>query len=85
MSRVKVEVLGEGQHPSERIISVTTADGEHETAFVDRESIENMSIDVGFPVGQAPGRVLVELPRETTSGRWRVWVKNTDILEGIPA
>ena len=48
MSRIKVEVLGEGQHPSERMILVTTADGVRETVIVDRESIDNATIDVGI-------------------------------------
>jgi len=84
MPRIRVDVLGEGQHPSERIIAVLTADGQRETVFVDEGSIEGQTIDA-YPVGQANGRVLVELPRETTSGRWRIWVKQTDVLEGIPA
>ena len=68
MSRIRIEVLGEGQHPSERIIAVTTADGVRETVFVDKESLDNSTIDVGYPVGSSHGRVLIELPRETTSG-----------------
>lgn len=85
MPRIRVENLGEGQHPSERMIAVTTADGVRETVIVDRESIDNDTIDVGYPVGGSDDRLLIELPRETTSGRWRLWVKRSDVLLGIPA
>ena len=85
MSRIKVEDLGEGQHPSERMVAVMTAEGVRETVIVDRESIQNMTIDVGYPVGGGEDRLLVELPRETTSGRWRLWVKRSDVLAGMPA
>lgn len=85
MSRIKVEVLGEGQHPSERMVALTTAGGVRETVIVDRESIDNSTIDVGYPVGGGEGRLLIELPRETTSGQWRVWMKPSDVLSGVPA
>lgn len=85
MSRIRVQDLGEGQHPSERMVAVTTAEGVRETVIVDRESIEDSTIDVGYPVGGVDDRLLIELPRETTSGRWRLWVKRSDVLAGIPA
>lgn len=85
MARIKVEVLGEGQHPSERMVAVVTAEGVRETVIVDRESIENSTIDVGYPVGGNKERFLIELPRETTSGRWRIWLKRSDVLAGVPA
>lgn len=85
MSRIRVEVLGEGQHPSERMVAVTSADGVRETVIVDRESIDDSTIDVGYPVGSDNDRLLVELPRETMSGRWRLWLKRSDVLTGVPA
>lgn len=85
MSRIRVEVLGEGQHPSERTVVVTAADGARETMIVDKESIDDSSIDVGYPVGSDKDRLLVELPRETMSGRWRLWMKRSDVLDGVPA
>ncbi len=85
MSRVKVEVLGEGQHPSERMIAVTSATGEIENVIVDRRSIEDDTIDVGYPVGSEDGAYLIELPRETTTGQWRIWVKKSDVLDGVAA
>ena len=85
MSRIKVNVLGEGQHPSERMVSVTAATGEIENVIVDRRSIQDDTIDVGYPVASEDGLYLIELPRETTTGQWRMWVKKSDVLDGVPA
>jgi hypothetical protein len=71
--RVKIEEVGLGQHPSEKIVSVQTTDGP-EQLVVDERSIREQSLDVGFPVGEHNGHLLVELPRETSRGAWRVWV-----------
>ena len=56
MARINVEVLGEGQHPSEALVIVQTADGVKENLIVDRRSIENGTIDVGYPVGSDKDR-----------------------------
>lgn len=72
--RVKVETIGVGQHPSEKIVSVETKEGPQQLV-VDERSIHSHSLDVGFPVGEHNGHYLVELPRETSRGEWRVWVE----------
>ena len=71
--RVRIEEIGAGQHPSEKVVRIETLDGP-EQLVVDRRSISEQSLDVGYPVGQHDGRYLVELPRETFRGAWRVWV-----------
>jgi hypothetical protein len=54
-----------------------------EQLVVDVRSIdEHHSLDVGYPVGQHNGHFLVELPRETFKGAWRVWVGRGIILGG---
>jgi hypothetical protein len=85
MSRVRVEVVGEGQHPSERVVVITTADGSRERVIVDRDSIEDSMIDIGFPVGGDEDRLLVELPRETINGAWRVWMRRADVVGSVAA
>jgi hypothetical protein len=77
--RVKIEEVGAGQHPSEKVVSVETSEGT-EQLVVDKRSIENMSLDVGFPVGQRKGEFLIELPRETFRGLWRVWVQKRCVM-----
>jgi hypothetical protein len=85
MARIKVKVLGEGQHPSEALIAIRTAAGVEENAIVDRRSIDNDTIEVGYPVGSDNDRYLVELPRETVNGHWRLWMKRSDVLDRVPA
>jgi hypothetical protein len=40
MYRVKVRTLGDGQHPSEAVVSVTTAEGKQEQLIVDKRCDE---------------------------------------------
>jgi hypothetical protein len=37
---------------------------------------------VGWPVSKQGDLALVELPRETHTGAWRVWVRRDELLEG---
>ena len=71
--RVKVKEIGSSLHPSERVVEVTTATGK-ERVVVDRRSIENGSLSIGSPISREKDFWLVELPRETMTGSWRVWV-----------
>jgi hypothetical protein len=81
MYRVKVQTVGDGQHPSEAVVSLTTADGVREELIVDRRSIEEGTLRVGYPIRTQGNRFLVELPRETFRGSWRVWVKEDDVVK----
>ena len=78
--RVKIHSIGNALHPSERIVEVDTADGK-ERLIVDKRSIENSSLSIGSPISRKGDFWLVELPRETVTGSWRVWVKSTHLLE----
>ena len=40
MCRVKVRTVGVGQHPSEAVVAITTADGKQEELIVDKRSLE---------------------------------------------
>ena len=78
--RMKVREIGPGLHPSEIVVEVQTVNGPERLA-VDRDSIPDMTLFVGWrPLGQKNGQWLVELPNETMSGTWRVWVKRSDVL-----
>ena len=80
MAKIRISDLGQGQHPSEVLIGVTTDRGQ-ETLIVDRRSIRNNTLDVGFPVGETGEYFLIELPRETMSGEWRVLVPKSTLIE----
>lgn len=81
MLRLKIKLIGVGQHPSERVVEVTTANGQKEEMIVDERSIVDSAVRVGYPIGQRQNQLLVELPRETSSGTWRVWVNKDAVRE----
>jgi len=79
--RVKVREVGPGLHPSEVVIGIDTVDGQ-ERLVVDRNSIREKTVFVGWrPLAEKKGQWLIELPRETMSGTWRVWVKRSEIVQ----
>ncbi len=83
MYRLRVQTVREGLHPTEVVISVNTVKG-LVNLVIDKESLIEELIEVGYPVARREGQMLVELPRETTSGQWRVWVED-DAVEEVSA
>lgn len=79
MMRLKVENLGEGLHPSEVVVSVATKTGPEELTL-DPRSLRDNTLTIGWPVGAEDGYRLVELPRPTSRGQKRVWVKKDDLV-----
>ena len=80
MMRLIVEEVGQGLHPSEAVVAVKTADGV-QRLVVSSRSIQKGTISVGWPLGEKEDAILVELPRETQSGAWRVWVPKNQLIE----
>lgn len=83
MMRLKVEKIGDGLHPSEVVVGVKTTSGVQQL-YIDQDSLASDStLGVGWPVGQDQNGklLLVELPGETASGSWRVWVDRDDLYE----
>jgi len=72
--RVKINKLMDGPGPKEVLVAIRTVDGRMEQVIVDSRAIENDEIDIGSPIDKSDDRTLVELPRESMSGIWRVWV-----------
>jgi hypothetical protein len=82
MMRLTVEQIGKGIHPSEMVVSIRTADGVQQRLVVSARSVQNNTIPIGWPLGErADGSILVELPRETQNGAWRIWVPRDQIIE----
>ena len=78
--RLKVHEIGRGLHPSEVVVELRTATGPERVA-VDRKSLHDGTLFVGWrPLAEKRGQWLIELPRETMSGTWRVWVKRNEIV-----
>lgn len=76
---LKIENLGSGLHPSELVVGINAKDGD-EAVAVDRASVFEDKLSIGWPVGQEGNFYLVELPRQSFSGKWRVWVKKSCVL-----
>lgn len=70
--------IEDGLMPAEKIVSVENADGQIEEVSVSTSSISENRL-LAFEIGRHEGRVLVELPRESASGRWRIWVSENAV------
>jgi hypothetical protein len=72
--RLSVTQEEQGLHPNEVIVKVEARDGPQYLA-INKSSLDQAgTIDIGEPVGSKEGYLLIELPTETSSGAWRVWV-----------
>jgi hypothetical protein len=78
--RLFIEEVGSGLHPSEAVVVIKTVKGQ-ERLIVSKRSVSNGSIEVGWPLRADGDDLLIELPRETQDGAWRVWVNKTQIME----
>lgn len=72
--RLRVKRLSSGPGPGEVVVEVETAEGATEEVVVHSKGLHGDTIEVGYPIHRLNDRLLVELPRETVSGAWRVWV-----------
>ncbi len=72
MLRIKFTHRESGPIPSETVVTIPTTTGTEEVVVHTSQATEE-GVEAGF-IGEEGDRVLVELPRETVSGRWRVWV-----------
>lgn len=72
--KVRIRQVGTGSHPSEVMVSVDTTQGEERLVVHRRSLRDGDTLDIGYPINQSDDKYLVELPRETLSGSWRVWV-----------
>ena len=77
--RIKAQKIRNGLHPSEVVVSVATVDGA-EKLVVHNRTFKDESLDIGYPIEDAGDKYLVELPHETDSGAWRVWVPETELI-----
>lgn len=76
-TKVKAKIV-DGFMPSEKVARIETADGKIEDVAVSARNIRGDKL-LASEIGRRDGEVLVELPRESASGRWRIWVKESSI------
>lgn len=69
----------DGLVSSERVATITTADGSLEEVAVSASMIDGDVLHAAL-VGKESGRTLIELPLESASGKWRLWVDDGQIL-----
>jgi len=74
MIKVSTNSVEDGLMPTERIARFEVAGGQIEEVSVSVRDISPDNRLIASEIGRQGERVLVELPRESASGRWRVWV-----------
>jgi len=74
MVKVSTNKVTEGLMPAEKIALIEIAGGGLEEVSVSDADISDDNKLLASFIGQDKERVLVELPRESASGRWRIWV-----------
>jgi len=77
MMRIKITHRENGSIPSETVVTIPTTTGPEEVVVHSSQATAD-SVEAGY-IGQEGDRVLVELPRETVSGRWRVWIPKSAV------
>jgi len=79
MCKVKCERIIDGPGPGEAIVKIQVSGGVWEELVTPISSLEGKSLLKTSLIYEEDNRVLVELPRESSAGNWRVWVdrKNT--------
>jgi len=78
MSRVKAKVI-KGANQSERIAYIKTAEGVHAEVLLSDAQTGSDHV-VAAEVARDNNNVLIELPQETSSGDWRIWVNKNQII-----
>jgi hypothetical protein len=76
--KIRAQKIANGLHPSEVVVAVATTSGQ-ESLVVNSRSFTGDSLEIGYPINQERNNYLVELPHETESGSWRVWVSDTEL------
>ena len=79
--RLRVDRLGEGPGPGEVVVGVTTESGAIEQVVVHVMGMVGDTIDVWHPLASREEQRLIELPRESVSGKWRLWVPQSAMVE----
>jgi hypothetical protein len=75
---IKFESRREGRVPLEAVVAIPTARGQTEEVAVHRGYLVEGGLEVTY-IGERDGLLLVELPNQIMSGRWRVWVTKSAV------
>jgi len=81
MIKVDTTKVSDGLIPAEKIARVESVDGRIEEVAVSVKDISGNKL-MASEIGRREGKVLVELPRESASGRWRILVSEKAVSAG---
>jgi len=73
LSKVKAEKVSKGMIPSERFVLIRTAEGYDEQVPAHESQVVGKYLLVS-KIYEEDDKILVELPRESSTGCWRIWV-----------
>jgi len=80
MCRVKAKVV-DGPIEAEKVAYIENVFGEMCEVFVGASQVAGGTVEV-TEVDREGDNVLVELPRESTRGDWRLWVRSGQLIAG---
>lgn len=78
-TRVPCQTVLVGPGPDEVVVKIYTADQGWEEVIVSKNSVTDRGLAVA-QVGLDQRKALIELPRESVSGKWRLWVEASEVL-----
>lgn len=78
---VRFSLIAEGPGPFESVVGVRRSDGATEEIVLSKRLTDEGAINVGSPLMEKGGNFLVELPRESVSGKWRIWVPRSEAVQ----
>jgi hypothetical protein len=70
--------VAKGLIPAEKTVFIQRVDGNLEEVTVSSKSLSSGKLEAS-EIGRIKNKVLVELPRESASGRWRIWVSKSSV------
>lgn len=79
MCKINCEIV-EGLVPDERTARIKNFEGHIEEVSVSVALIDGRTL-MAHEIGRQGNKVLVELPRESSAGRWRVWVGEDQLVK----
>ena len=77
---IRCTSIEDGPGPSEATVAVLTIEGVREEVVLSKRLLQGAAMDVGAALHHETGKYLIELPRESASGRWRIWVPESEVI-----
>ena len=78
MCKIRCQEVLEGPGPGEKALKVPTSGGGWEEVIAPARLVHENRYLEASRIARDADRVLVELPRESSAGNWRVWVDSSD-------